>query len=98
MNRQDFQLIAEERISDAQALLATGTNSSGAYYLAGYAVECALKACIAKQTKQYDYPDKKTVENSYTHNIELLLKTAKIEEVLESTEKKIPRLVRIGTL
>jgi HEPN domain-containing protein len=23
---------------------------AGAYYLAGYAVECALKACIAKKT------------------------------------------------
>ncbi len=30
----------------------------GTYYLAGYAVECALKACIAKQIIAEDFPDK----------------------------------------
>lgn len=31
----------------------------GAYYLSGYAVEWALKACIAKNVKRYDFPDRK---------------------------------------
>jgi len=31
----------------------------GAYYLAGYAVECALKACIAKGTQRFEFPDKR---------------------------------------
>jgi hypothetical protein len=28
----------------------------GAYYLAGYAVGCALKSCIAKETRRYEVP------------------------------------------
>lgn len=52
---------------------------TGAYYLAGYAVECALKACIAKQTKRYDFPDKDRVNRSYVHKLEDLLKLAGLE-------------------
>lgn len=52
----------------------------GAYYLAGYAVECALKACIAKATVRHDFPDKKKVDDSHTHSLEKLIKVAKLEE------------------
>src|SRR2546425_2666201 len=55
MTRTDLQLLAEERLSDAQVLLANG-RFGAAYYLAGYAIECALKACIAKLTKAEDFP------------------------------------------
>ncbi len=34
----------------------------GAYYPAGYSVECGLKACIAKGVQRYDFPDKRSVE------------------------------------
>jgi hypothetical protein len=48
MNRVDFQNLATERLSDAEALIAGGRFDC-AYYVAGYAVECALKACILFQ-------------------------------------------------
>ena len=48
----------------------------GAYYLAGYAVECALKACIAKGTLRGEFPDKKRVDSSYSHNLRELFKVA----------------------
>ena len=51
----------------------------GAYYLAGYAVECALKACIARGTQRYDFPEKKSVDASYTHNLKDLIKVANLE-------------------
>jgi HEPN domain-containing protein len=51
MNRTDLQQLAELRIKEARILL-DGDSYSGAYYLAGYAIECALKACIAKRTKE----------------------------------------------
>ena len=51
----------------------------GAYYLSGYAGECALKACIAKKTQRYDFPDKKGVDASYTHNLKDLIKVANLE-------------------
>jgi HEPN domain-containing protein len=74
-SRNDFQRLAELRLIEARFLLDAGF-SDGAYYLAGYAVECALKACIAKGTHQYDFPDKKLVEKSYTHDVEKLLDAA----------------------
>jgi hypothetical protein len=59
----------------------------GAYYLAGYAAECALKACIAKQTKKHDFPDKNTVNQSYTHDLTQLLKVGGLEASLDKAAK-----------
>lgn len=71
------------RISDAEALLATGANSSGCYYMAGYAVECALKACIAKQTLAEDWPPAvEKVRKLYTHDFDTLLIAAGLSEPL----------------
>ncbi len=53
---------------------------SGAYYLAGYAAECAIKACIAKQTQRHDFPDKGRAIASYDHDIGKLLKTAGLDQ------------------
>lgn len=52
----------------------------GAYYLAGYCVECALKACIARATQRHDFPDKRKADDSYTHSFEKLLKVAELEK------------------
>ena len=35
-----------------------------------------MKACIAKQVRRYDFPDRKVVNDSYTHNITDLLSVA----------------------
>jgi hypothetical protein len=37
-------------------------------------VECALKACVAKQIKQHDFPDKKLVNEAYTHDLQKLVR------------------------
>jgi hypothetical protein len=84
VNRLELRQLAEDRIADAAVLLAAG-RSSGAYYLAGYAVECGLKACIAKLTNQDDFPrDRKFVEECYTHNLERLLKAAGLKPALDA--------------
>jgi HEPN domain-containing protein len=83
MNRDDFQRLAELRLKEAKALLAAGF-SEGAYYLAGYAVECALKACIAKRTQQHDFPDKKMVIDSHTHDLANLLRLAELSDQLKT--------------
>jgi hypothetical protein len=76
VSRADFQQLAEIRIQEAKVLLDAG-KWDGAYYLGGYAVECALKACIAKRTSEYDFPPKvKFVQDCYTHDAETLLKAA----------------------
>ncbi len=65
MNRMEFQGLAEIRIREAEILLAAGA-WDGAYYLAGYAVECALKACIAKKTVEHSFPRLQDVQK-YPH-------------------------------
>jgi hypothetical protein len=81
VNRRDFQLLSAVRLKEAKALLKAGF-PDGAYYLAGYSVECALKACIAKSTQRYDFPDKTRASESYTNNLTQLVKTAKLDATL----------------
>ncbi|MFZ7945895.1 HEPN domain-containing protein [Neobacillus sp. 19] len=72
MNRGEFQELALIRLHDAKVLL-DNECYDGAYYLSGYVIECALKACIAKKTKKFDYPDKKLIDKIYTHDLTKLL-------------------------
>jgi HEPN domain-containing protein len=87
MNRDDFKQIAKIRLKEAKTLLSNG-NYDGAYYLCGYVVECGLKACIAKKTNRHDFPDKKTVEDSYTHEIEKLIGVAGLKQDLQNEIKR----------
>jgi HEPN domain-containing protein len=75
MNRADLQKLPRIRLREAKILLDNGCYE-GAYYLAGYAVECALKACITKQIQKYDFPEKKLVNDIYTHNLNRLMELA----------------------
>ena len=65
---------------------------AGAYYLLGYAVECALKACIAKQIKRYDFPDLTLVRDSHTHNLERLLNLSGLRNDLQREFQTHPNL------
>jgi HEPN domain-containing protein len=90
MNREDFQKLAETRLEDAKALLKAG-RFDAAYYLAGYVVECALKACIAKQTKEYDFPPR-NAQNLYTHDLETLLKASEFGRSFDTESNRDAKL------
>lgn len=79
MTRRDLQELALLRLREAQALLDAGM-PDGAYYLAGYAVECALKACIARSIQRHEFPDKKKVDQSHTHSLRELMRVAELEK------------------
>jgi HEPN domain-containing protein len=81
MNRADFQRLSNLRLQESKALLAAGL-SEGAYYLAGYAVECALKACIARRTKEHDFPEKGS-HKYYCHDLEDLFGLADLKRELD---------------
>ena len=66
LTRHDLQQLARLRLDDALFLQQVGRSSS-AYYLAGYAVELALKACIAKLFQPDVIPDRAFVNAIYTH-------------------------------
>jgi HEPN domain-containing protein len=82
MNRKDLQTLANIRMREAKALYRAG-EFSGAYYLVGYAVECGLKACIAKKVKRHDFPDRQQKEKDpYTHDLVRLISLAGLKESL----------------
>jgi hypothetical protein len=72
LNRTILQKLAESRIVEGRILLARN-QWTGAYYLTGLAVECALKACLARAVKEHDYPDKKFVNGMYQHDLQSLI-------------------------
>ncbi len=51
-NPQEWIAIASERASDAEEIFKGKPNSVGSVYMAGYAIECSLKAYYKKQGKQ----------------------------------------------
>jgi hypothetical protein len=77
LNRVTLQQLSDERIADARALLAA-TQWAGAYYLAGYALECALKSCVLAYIDRTGiiFKDKKYAQNCWTHDIEDLVRQA----------------------
>lgn len=82
MNRVDFQKLAKLRVREAKLLL-DNKFYEGAFYLAGYAVECALKACIAKQTKRFEFPPIDS-KKFYTHKLGVLVDLAGLQSALEA--------------
>jgi hypothetical protein len=85
VNRRELQTLARVRLAEGKILLSADL-PDGAYYLAGDSVECALKACIAKGTQRYDFPEKRSVDASHTHNLKDLIRVAKLEAAhLEQT-------------
>jgi HEPN domain-containing protein len=86
VNRADFQDLADSRIAEAKWLI-TGGMYESAFYMAGYAVECGLKACIAKLTNQFDFPPRNTQRDCYTHDFAVLLETAQLEDLLLADRK-----------
>ena len=80
MTRRDLRELALIRLTEAKVLLRNG-HYAGAYYMSGYIIEYALKACIAKRTQQHQFPDKRTADASHTHRLEDLLRVAQLADV-----------------
>jgi HEPN domain-containing protein len=87
LNRKELQTLSRIRLREARALARLGMND-GAYYLAGYCVECALKACIAKMTERHEFPDKRKADASYSHNFANLLKVVALEDARTEEAKR----------
>lgn len=80
MNRAQLRTLADERVRDARALL-KARRWSAAYYLVGYAIECALKACVLAYVQKTGiiFQDRKYAEKCWTHDIEVLLMAADLK-------------------
>ena len=89
MTRVDFQRLTEVRLHEAHLLLQHGS-PSGAYYLAGYAVESALKARIAGLHSRSAFPSKADARWVYTHNLLNLLRIAGLDRELMEFSARQP--------
>jgi HEPN domain-containing protein len=88
--RKDFQRLADLRVEEAAVLVNKG-KQQGAYYLAGFAIECALKACIAKKTRRHQFPPNRDYVNElYRHKIEDLLELAGLKDERDKKTKLDP--------
>lgn len=84
--RADLQALAEGKLNDATLLLTNG-RFGNAYYLAGYAVELGLKACIAKRITGQSIPDLSFIKAIYQHNLKNLVGVAGLSLELREEEK-----------
>ncbi|WP_165233325.1 hypothetical protein [Aquisphaera insulae] len=81
MDRAHWQQLSRERVKDAELLLGGG-QWAGAYYLAGYAVECGLKSCVlafVERNPDVIFLDRKYSEKCWTHDIGVLVALADLQ-------------------
>lgn len=90
-SRDELKKLTTLRLREAKTLLDAGM-FDGAYYLAGLAVECALKACIAKKTQRYDFPDRQSVLDSWNHDPKKLVRVAELQSELDAAFARSERL------
>ena len=81
--------MADLRVSEAWTLL-QDQKWSASYYIAGYAVEIALKACISKQFAVDTIPDRSLVNKIYTHDYIVLIGLAGLKDSLIAQVKSHP--------
>lgn len=85
-SRKDLQALATAKLEDA-SLLFKNKRFSNAYYLAGYSVEIALKACASRLIVHEAIPDKDFVKAIYQHNLRNLVGVAGLSQQLKDRER-----------
>jgi HEPN domain-containing protein len=96
VTRLEWQQLAERWLVDAKRLL-DDHRWSAAYYLAGYAVECGLKACVlvhVAAAPEVIFGDKKFSEKCWTHSLLDLVKMANLEGARAADAAANPALGR----
>ena len=80
MNRAGWRQLAEDRVLDAKALL-DAHRWACAYYVAGYAIECALKCCVLAYVENTGviFDDPKFLEKCRTHKLDDLVRLAGLD-------------------
>ena len=87
---RQFLRASEARLDEAGVLRSRGYTLA-AVYLAGYAVECGLKACIVKRVTAAAgviFEDRKFSDRCWTHSIDELVKLADVD-VARQTDNAI---------
>ena len=94
MNRLEWRQRAERWLEDAKILL-DNHRWSAAYYIAGYAVEFGLKACILARlggSPEVIFESQNSGKDCWTHNPNALLKQAGLKGLLDADMTANPAL------
>ncbi|MFO0844313.1 MAG: hypothetical protein U0797_18270 [Gemmataceae bacterium] len=89
----EFWSLAETRLKDAEGLLGI-QRWDCAYYVAGYVVECALKAFIVRDVEQKGtlFSDRtvatKLVEQFFAHHLDKLLVAANLQPIFGQAQQQ----------
>ncbi len=83
MDRNKLKSLANARLQDAKALLGR-KRWSGAFYLSGYVIECALKACLLRHLGESEalFGDQsyvKRLADCWTHDLVKLVNLAGLD-------------------
>lgn len=90
-SRSDFEKLMDLRMVESKLLL-DQKDWDGAYYLAGYSVEFALKIRIISQLmKSNSFPDRKLSENYYKHDLTVLRTSAALKDEMDKDAAVSPQ-------
>jgi len=89
LKRTDLHAIALAKLDDARLLLEHGRWSSS-YYLGGYALEIALKACIARTIEAETIPDRRFINDIFVHDLAKLVTLAGLKNALDARKDGDP--------
>lgn len=82
-----LEKLAQTKADDA-ILLFQHERYSNAFYLGGYAIEFALKACIAGRIEENTIPDKKFISSIFVHDLGTLMGVAGLQSELKEQENR----------
>lgn len=83
--RADLRANAERKLADAKTLLGV-KSPSNSYYLAGYAIELGIKACIAAQVAADTVPSKELLKGFLEHDFRKLIGLAGLATALKEKQ------------
>jgi hypothetical protein len=89
LERTALQAIANAKLQDAE-LLFQNERYSNAYYLFGYAAEIAIKSRISRLFQPDTIPDKKFVQDIYSHDLNRLVALAGLSVDLTESRTASP--------
>ena len=79
----DLETLSLARLEDAKALM-EAERYDGAMYIAGYAIELALKARICKTLNWIEFPESPDYKSFKIHKLDVLLHLSGIETVIKT--------------
>ena len=86
--RSDLIRLHEQWLDDARTLLRAGRYPA-AYHAGGIALECALKARIARSTQAEEFPDKRLAQEAWEHDLRKLLAVGDLVRLMDASPSAV---------